>query len=68
MLDIEEQSCSDRSSVMDGTQEIPVDRHISSRTARVLHTVDIETDEKLDREIDTKYIPGWTVITASGGR
>ena len=37
LLDLEEQSCSDRASVIDTTQEMLADRSISSRTAIVLH-------------------------------
>ena len=31
------------------------DRPISSRTARILHTAEIDSNEKLDREMEMKY-------------
>ena len=56
LLDIEEQSGSDRALLVDPTQEIRADRRISSRTARVMHTAGIEADdEKIDRKIEIKY-------------
>ena len=55
LLDLEERSCSDRASVIDPTQEMRADRPISSRTARILHTAEIDSNEKLDRDMEMKY-------------
>ena len=54
LLDIVEQNCSDRAPVMNPTQEIPADKPISSRTARILNTAEIKTDEELDRRMEMK--------------
>ena len=55
LLDLEDRSCSDRASVIDLTQEMRADRPISSGTARILHTAEIDYNEKLDREMEMKY-------------
>ena len=44
LVDLEDQSCSDRTSVIDPTQELRADRPISSNP-----------NEKLDREMEMKY-------------
>ena len=55
MVDLEDRSCSDRASVIDPTQELRADRPISSSTARILHTAEINSNEKLDMEMEMKY-------------
>ena len=41
--------------MIDPTQEMRADRPISSRTARILHTADIDSNEKVNREMEMKY-------------
>ena len=55
LLDLEERSCSDRVSVIDPTQQMRTDKPIFSRTEKVLHTAEIDSNEKLDREMEMKY-------------
>ena len=55
LVDLEDRSCSDRASVIDPTQELHADRPISSRTVRILHTAEINSNEKLNREMEMKY-------------
>ena len=56
LLDLEDQSSSDRASVIDPTQELRTDRPISSRTARMLQTTETNPYGKLDREMEMKYM------------
>ena len=42
---------------MDPTQEMCADRSISSCTARILHTAEIDSNEKLGREMEMQYRP-----------
>ena len=55
LVDLEGRSCLDRASVIGPTQGLRADRPISSRTARILHTAEINSNEKLDREMEMKY-------------
>ena len=44
LSDLEDRSCSDRASAIDPTQEMRADRLISSRTARIFHTAEIDSN------------------------
>ena len=51
---LEERSCSDRASVIDSTHETLTDSPISPRTGEVLHTAEIDFNERLGREMETE--------------